>query len=259
MRKSYKRRMTFVSILLAITVIFTATSCTFSDIHIEKKDDSSQGSEESEIDWTPHPEVVDEWNRFNEGERIAIDFGEPYKNVHVAGANGSGHMMVTVNKIEVYNTMAEAGINPEETVNGVDLDDNYRIDMDGNKHEIWGKERVFVLTYVTVENVDCVCHLSKEFPMAYDEYDFKFTDIGRPTTKDHEYYATDDVYFDKHNEAYPHLYEIFHLEPGEKEDFVIGTVVFTNGDVVNLEDIIYSCFLYNLDPKLTGVIDNYDN
>lgn len=167
----------------------------------------------------------------------------------VIGPVNSGHLYLTINKCEVFNSLNDAGMEFDDLMH-VLIGDGFNYDA---KTTEFLKEFKMVKIYMTMENVDAVSRDHVWKPDLYDKYDFSVGRMGSIR------YATGE-YFDLHPEDENKHYQTLHLEPGESKDIIMGYLldtrqcaledaVFSNGDEINTpEDVPYTV----VDLKLGG-------
>lgn len=138
-----------------------------------------------------------------------------------------GHLYVTLNKCEVFDSLNDAGIEYDElmniyVINGFNYNEETTEFIDGFK---------MIKIHMTIENVDAISHKPKYDPDSYGDYDFSMESIGSVEYATGEYF---NLHQDKKGKQH---YFTLHIEPGEKKDIVIGYLIDTNRCA--LEDAVF--------------------
>ena len=189
-------------------------ACTFGDIQIEtwseaqrdsaavnSADSTDSGSDSGSTKTPEAPKHVALGERF-------------YAKTLVEPPAGSGEIYVTIDRAEVFATLAEAGIALEDTfpdsvVDGIQYD---------QASGTFRGNRVIVTLHFTVENVNATSPEHAREPEFYEEYDFRADALGGCT-------EGSKIYFSKHD-ACSGSYYAFHLEPGETTEFEVSYLVY---------------------------------
>ncbi len=200
-------------------------ACTVGDIQIEtwseaQRDSAAVNSADStdsgsDSGSTKKPEI-----------KFQTALGERFysKNL-VKPPAGSGEIYVTIDRAEVFTTLAEAGIALEDTF-PYSVVDGMHYDQASGKLLHDG---VIVPLHFTVENVNATSPQHAWEPEFYEEYDFRVDALGACT-------EGPNFYFSKHDACSAHYYA-FHLEPGETTEFEVSYLVRLEN--VPLESVVF--------------------
>ena len=220
-------------IILTAAAMLLTTGCSVGNIDISKKETTEatlgQPIEENVNGTISGSDTADN----NGGDSLLLP-NVPYSEVPataelgerfcVIGPVNSGHLYLTINKCELYDSLNDAGMKYDELMHALIVDGfNYDAETTG-----FLKGFIMIKTYMTVENVDAVSIDHIWQPEIYGEYDFSLGRFGGVP------YATDE-YFD-HASPSPYFFK-FNLQPGEKKDIIVGYLLDTRK--VALEDVAF--------------------
>lgn len=220
-------------IILTAAAMLLTTGCSVGNIDISKKETTEatlgQPIEENVNGTMSGSDTADN----NGGDSLLLP-NVPYSEVPATAKLGerfcvvmpvhSGHLYLTINKCELYDSLNDAGMKYDELCQALIADGfNYDAETTG-----FLKGFIMIKTYMTVENVDAVSRYHIWQPEIYGEYDFNIDQFGGVP------YATGE-YFD-HASPSPNFFK-FNLQPGEKKDIIVGYLLDTRK--VALEDVAF--------------------
>ena len=220
-------------IILTAAAMLLTTGCSVGNIDISKKETTEatlgQPIEENVNGTISGSDTTDN----NGGDSLLLP-NVPYSEVPATAELGerfcvvmpvnSGHLYLTINKCELYDSLNDAGMKYDELMHALIVDGfNYDAETTG-----FLKGFIMIKTYMTVENVDAVSRAHIDNPEYFDEYDFNIDQFGGVP------YATGE-YFD-HASPSPNFFK-FNLQPGEKKDIIVGYLLDTRK--VALEDVAF--------------------
>jgi len=227
-------------IILTAAAMLLTTGCSVGNIDISKKETSEatlgQPIEENVNGTISGSDTTDN----NGGDSLLLP-NVPYSEVPATAELGerfcvvmpvhSGHLYLTINKCELYDSLNDAGMKYDE-LQQVLIADGFNYDAETTE---FLKGFIMIKTYMTVENVDAVSIDHFWEPEYFGEYDFWLERFGGVA------YATEE-YFDQvlpPDESLPfHFYTKINLQPGEKKDIIIGYLLDTRK--VALEDVTFA-------------------
>lgn len=211
-RKVEDMKRTFFCGTLACALLLL-NACTFGDIQIEtwseaQRDSAAVNSADSTDSGSDSGST-----KTLEAPRHAT-LGERFYAKNLVKSHGSGEIYMTIDRAEVFETLAEAGIALEDTfpdsvVDGIQYD---------QASGTFRGDRVIVTLHFTVENVNATSPEHAREPESYGEYDFRVDALGTCT-------EGPNFYFSKHDACSAHYYA-FHLEPGETTEFEVSYLVY---------------------------------
>jgi len=221
-------------IILTAAAMLLTTGCSVGNIDISKKETTEatlgQPIEENVNGTISGSDTTDN----NGGDSLLLP-NVPYSEVPATAELGerfcvvmpvhSGHLYLTINKCELYDSLNDAGMKYDELCQALIVDGfNYDAETTG-----FLKGYIMIKTYMTVENIDAVSIDHIWQPEKYGEYDFSLGRCGGVP------YATGE-YFD-HASPSPYFFK-FNLQPGEKKDIIVGYLLDTRK--VALEDVAFA-------------------
>lgn len=221
-----------------LTIIFLfLTGCSVGNIDISKKEVTETTIHQPELQ---PDDITSPVSSTVQGETNAVP-EIPYSDVPkkaelgerfcVIGPVNSGHLYLTINRCEVFDSLNDAGIKFDDTMQ-VLIADGFNYDACTTE---FLKDFKMIKIYMTLENVDAVSYDHMYMPDEYDKYDFSMGRIGGIS------YATGE-YFDLHPDEGDYMK--LHIEPNESKEIVMGYLldtrkaaledaVFSNGDEIN--------------------------
>lgn len=217
-RKVEDMKRTFFCGTLACAFLLL-NACTFGDIQIETWSEALRDSAAvNSADSTDSTGSADSGSDSGSAKTLEAPrhaaLGERfYAKSLVQPPRGSGEIYVTIDRAEVFATLAEAGIALEDTLPDSVVDG---IQYDQASGTFRG-DRVIVTLHFTVENVNATSPEHAWEPEFYEEYDFRADALGACT-------EGPNFYFSKHDACSAHYYA-FHLEPGETTEFEASYLV----------------------------------
>ena len=224
-------------IILTAAAMLLTTGCSISDVEISKQEiteptyrQPQKITEEASVSGSGDAEPTEEILEIPYSEvPETAELGERFC---VIDPVNSGHLYLTLNRCEVFDSLNDAGLKREDLA-GVLIVPDLNYDPDTTKFL-----NNFKLIYMTVENVDAVSYPHTYIPEEYGKYDFDMSGVGSVRYASAEYLnlRTD----------YTYHYFKFHIEPGEKKDIIMGYLldtrqaslseaVFSNGDALLTE------------------------
>jgi hypothetical protein len=227
-------------IILTAAAMLLTTGCSVGNIDISKKE-TTEATLGQPIEENVNGTISGSDTAENNGGDSLLRPNVPYSEVPataelgerfcVIGPVNSGHLYLTINKCELYDSLNDAGMKYDELMKALIVDGfNYDAETTG-----FLKGFIMIKTYMTVENVDAVSRDHIWSPEYFDEYDFS---LGRFGGVD---YATGE-YFDQAlppDESLPFYYYFkINLQPGEKKDIIVGYLLDTRK--VALEDVTFA-------------------
>ena len=227
-------------IILTAAAMLLTTGCSVGNIDISKKETTEatlgQPIEENVNGTISGSDTTDN----NGGDSLLLP-NVPYSEVPATAELGerfcvvmpvhSGHLYLTINKCELYDSLNDAGMKYDE-LQQVLIADGFNYDAETTE---FLKGFIMIKTYMTVENVDAVSIDHFWEPEYFGEYDFWLERFGGVA------YATEE-YFDQvlpPDESLPvRDYFKINLQPGEKKDIIVGYLLDTRK--VALEDVTFA-------------------
>ena len=128
-----------------------------------------------------------------------------------------GHFYLTINKCEVFDSLNDAGYKYEDSFKYL-LSPQFNLDPDTTELL---KGFKMVKMYMTVENVDAIT-CRDIVDESYGDYDFSLDSLGGIPGGSEEYFSLDPEDPDDDSS-----FVKFHLEPGEKKNIIIGSLIDT--------------------------------
>ena len=211
-RKVEDMKRTFFCGTLACALLLL-NACTFGDIQIETwSEDQRDSAAVNSADSTDSGSDSGSAKTLEAPRHAAL--GERFYAKNLVKSHGSGEIYMTIDRAEVFETLAEAGIALEDTfpdsvVDGIQYD---------QASGTFRGNRVIVTLHFTVENVNATSAAHAREPESYGEYDFRVDALGACT-------EGPNFYFSKHDACSAHYYA-FHLEPGETTEFEVSYLVY---------------------------------
>ena len=226
-------------IILTAAAMLLTTGCSISDVEISKQEiteptyrQPQKITEEASVSGSGDAEPTEEILEIPYSEvPETAELGERFC---VIDPVNSGHLYLTLNRCEVFDSLNDAGLKREDLA-GVLIVPDLNYDPDTTK---FLNNFKLIKIYMTVENVDAVSYPHTYIPEDYGKYDFDMSGVGSVRYASAEYLnlRTD----------YTYHYFKFHIEPGEKKDIIMGYLldtrqaslseaVFSNGDALLTE------------------------
>ena len=226
-------------IILTAAAMLLTTGCSVGNIDISKKE-TTEATLGQPIEENVNGTISGSDTADNNGGDSLLRPNVPYSEVPATAELGerfcvvapvhSGHLYLTINKCELYDSLNDAGMKYDE-LQQVLIADGFNYDAETTE---FLKGFIMIKTYMTVENVDAVSIDHFWEPEYFGEYDFWLERFGGVA------YATEE-YFDQvlpPDESLPfHFYTKITLQPGEKKDIIIGYLLDTRK--VALEDVAF--------------------